>query len=102
MPIVSIDNENDEQNSAEKPYNTSDMRRVPVAAGAAAPSAGAAVAAAPVLATLPVGPAIAAAPILAALSVGAAVAAAPAVSLFMAVGRIVRRGSWAAWPISRK
>ena len=37
MPIVSIDNENDEQNSADKPYNASDMRRVPVAAGAAAP-----------------------------------------------------------------
>ena len=40
MPIVSIDNENDEQNSADKPYNASDMRRVPVAAGAAAPPPG--------------------------------------------------------------
>ena len=37
MPIVSIDNENDEQNSADKPYNASDMRRVPVGAASAAP-----------------------------------------------------------------
>ena len=37
MPIVSIDNENNEQNSADKPYNASDMRRVPVGAASAAP-----------------------------------------------------------------